>query len=153
MLGDENLWAGISGEADFTTPFGTPLLHFRGLAVYGKDDTGKLGAVNLNALRFKEGFIGILSADPNPAVALLNPNTAEATVTVTGYNASGEALAGDTMKIAAGSNWTGTFSDLLDDISPNQVTHVKMVSDVDLYGFETVYTDDRMEVLPVQGME
>ena len=153
MLGDNHLWAKISGTSDVATPFGKLLLHFQGLAVYGKEGTGKLGAVNLNALRFKEGFIGILSAGPETAVALLNPNTVDAAVNVTGYNAAGEILASNTLQIAAESNWTGTVSDLLNGVSLNQATHVRMVSDVDLYGFETIYTADRMEMLPVMGME
>jgi hypothetical protein len=33
------------------------------------------------------------------------------------------------------------------------MTHIKMVSDVDLYGFETINTDDRVEMLPVMGMD
>jgi hypothetical protein len=165
ILGGNNLWAKISGESDFTTPFGTPMLHFQGLATYGKDYTGKLGAVHLNALRFREGFIGILANDPettlvllNPntdqsTVALLNPNTAEATLTVTGYNAAGEILANHTIRITAGSNWPGTASDLINGVSVADTTHIRMVSDIDLYGFETISSDGRMEMLPVMGIE
>ncbi|MBN2438974.1 MAG: SBBP repeat-containing protein, partial [Deltaproteobacteria bacterium] len=165
MLGDENLWAKISGEADFSTPFGTPLLHFQGLAVYGKENTVKLGAVHLNALRFREGFIGILANDPettlvllNPnteqsTVALLNPNTEETTITVTGFNAAGEILANHTVRIAAESNWTGTASDLINGVSVADMTHIRMVSDIDLYGFETISSYGRMEMLPVMGIE
>ena len=35
----------------------------------------------------------------------------------------------------------------------DQMTHIKMASDVDLYGFETIYTDDRMETLPMMGRD
>ncbi|MBN2438069.1 MAG: hypothetical protein JXL20_05645 [Deltaproteobacteria bacterium] len=153
ILGDDNLWAKIFGEADFSTPVGTPLLHFQGLAVYGKEHTGKLGAVHMNALKFREGFIGIPSTASEITVALLNPGTAEATVAMTGFNASGEALADSTIKIAAGSTWTGAAGDLLNDGSIAGMTHLRIVSDVDLCGFETISTGDRTEMLPVMGRE
>ena len=153
ILGNGSLWAKISGEADFNTPVGKPLLHFQGLAVYGKDNAGKLGAVNLNVLKFKEGFLGILSTDPGPSLALLNPNTADASVTVAGYNAAGEVLANNTVRLAAGSNWTGTARDLLNGVSVADMTHIKMVSDSVLYGFETISTNDRIEMLPMLGIE
>jgi hypothetical protein len=153
MLGDDNLWARVSGEADFSTPFGKPLLHFQGLAVYGKENTGKVGAVNLNALRFKEGFIGIPSTASETTVALLNPNTVDATIDVTGYSTAGDALTSNTIRLVAGSNWIGTASDLLNGTSVADMTHIKMISDIDLYGFETISANDRIEMLPVMGIE
>ena len=120
MLGDDNLWAKISGEADFTTPFGTPCSISRGLPYMGKRIPEKLGAVNLNALRFREGFIGILSTASETTLTLLNPGTAEAAITVTGYNAAGEVLAGSTMKIAAGSELDRARQRSLQRRSPDQ---------------------------------
>jgi hypothetical protein len=149
ILGDESLWAKIYGEAYLNTPCGTPLLYFQGLAVYGEDNQGKLGAVNLNALKFKEGFLGILSTDPEPAFALLNPDSVDATIDVIGYNSEGEVLASNTIQIASESNLTGALSDLFNGVFLDNATHINIVSDVDIYGFETIYTDDRMEMLPV----
>lgn len=153
ILGNDSLWAKISGEADFSTPFGNPLLHFQGLAVYGEDSTGRLGAVNLNALRFKEGFLGILSTDPESAFALLNPNTMDATINLIGYNSTGEVLVTNTIQIASESTLTGAASDLFNGTFLDNATHIKIVSDIDIYGFEAVYTDDRMEMLPVLGRD
>ena len=73
ILGADSRWAKISGEADFATACRETLANFQGLAVYGKDNTGKLGAVNLNALRFKEGFLGILSPGPGLPLHCLIP--------------------------------------------------------------------------------
>ncbi len=147
MLGEGSVWARISGVADFTTPVGTPLLHFHGIAVYGKEDTARLAAVNLNTLRFREGFLGIVGDDAT--LSLLNPNTVEAAVTATGYNASGEVLAVNAMKIAAGFTWTGTAGDLLNGASIAGITHIKVASDTYLCGFEAVSANDRLEMLPV----
>jgi hypothetical protein len=153
ILGAGSRWAKISGEADFVSAVGRPPLNFQGLAVYGKDNTEKLAAVNLNALRFKEGFLGILSPHPGTVIALLNPNTADAAVNVTGYNSAGDVLAGNTIRIAAGSNWVGVVSGLFNGVPLDPATHIKIASDVDLYGFETIYTDGRMDMLPVMGID
>ncbi|MHB8773133.1 MAG: choice-of-anchor U domain-containing protein, partial [Syntrophales bacterium] len=153
MLGKQNPWATISGLADFSSPFGILPLHFQGLAIYGKDNTCGLGALNLNALRFREGFIGILATAAETTLMLLNPDTAEATLTATGYNAAGEALASHTMRLAAGSTWTGMASDLLNGVSGADMTHIRMVSGVDLHGLETISTADRVEMLPLLGVE
>ena len=84
-------------------------------------------------------------------LTLLNPGTAEATITVTGYNASGEALIENTMKIAAGSVWTGPQRS--PQSVPPALTHIRIASDIDLCGFETISTADRMEMIPVMGRE
>jgi hypothetical protein len=152
ILDDNNLWAKIYGEADFTTPCGTPLLCFQGLAVYGEDSAGRLGAVNLNALRFRDGFLGILSTDPKPFFALLNPDTVDATLCITAYQSYGTILASNTIQIGAGNNMTGAVSDLFNGVSLADVTHIRIVSDMNIYGFETIYTGGRMEMLPVLGV-
>jgi hypothetical protein len=153
ILDDDTLWAEISGEADFNSPFGTSSMLFDGLAVYGEDSTGRLGAVNLNALRFTEGFLGIISTDLEPTCALLNPDTVDATIEVTGYNSDGEVLVINTIQLGPESTLTGSVSDLFDGTSLANVTHIRIVSDRDIYGFETIYTDDRMEMLPVLGRD
>ena len=48
---------------------------------------------------------------------------------------------------------TGVVSDLFNGISLTDVTHIRIVSDVNIYGFETIYTGDRMEMLPVLGVD
>jgi hypothetical protein len=153
LLRPDTLWAKVSGEADFTTPAGRPSLHFQGLAVYGRQNNARLGAVNLNALRFKEGFIGLLATNPEPTYALLNPGTADAAITVTAYNAAGEVLAAGTLRIAAGAGRTGTISDLFGGVPLANATHLRIVSDADLYGFETIDTGNRMEMLPVMALD
>jgi hypothetical protein len=150
---NDTLWAEIYGEADFIGPFGTSSMLFDGLAGYGENTTGKLGVVNLNALRFTEGFLGIISTDPGPTFALVNPDTVDATIDVTAYNSDGEVLASNTIQIMAGSNMTGVVSDLFNGTSLTDVTHIRIVSDRDIYGFETVYTGGRMEILPVLGID
>ncbi len=143
----------ISGLAGVSTPFGAPLIHFQGLAVYWKDDARKLGVLDLNALRFREGFIGIASPAAETTVTLLNPDTAEAALTATGHSAAGATLAGNTILIAAGARWTGTITDLLNSASGADLTHIRLVSDGDIYGFETISAADRIEMLPVMGRE
>ena len=149
LLGEDNLWVQIKGETDFTTPLGTPPLHFQGLAVYWEEDTGKLGSIKLNALRFKDGFFGVVSTDPEPAFALLNPGTVDATIMVTAYNSDGEVLMIETIEIGAGSNMTGAVSELLGGVSLAAASYIRIVSDVYLYGFETINADGRMEILPL----
>ena len=114
--------------SDFIGPFGASSMLFDDLAVYGEDNTGKLGALNLNALKFKDGFRGIIATDPEPFFTLLNPDTVDAVIAVTGYNSDGEVLANNTIQIKAGSNLTGTVSDLFEDISLTDVTHIMIVS-------------------------
>jgi hypothetical protein len=126
---------------------------FDGLAGYGENTTGKLGAVNLNALRFREGFLGIISTHPEPFFSLVNPDTVDATLCITGYNSDGEVLVSNTIQIMAGSNMTGAVSDLFSGTSLNNVSHIRIVSDVNIYGFETIYTGGRMEMLPVLAVD
>ncbi|MHB8772932.1 MAG: choice-of-anchor U domain-containing protein, partial [Syntrophales bacterium] len=152
MLGETSLWARISGTADITTPAGTPLLHFQGLALYGTEANG-IGSVSLNALKFKVGFIGILSTGPETAVVLLNPNAADAVAQVTAYNAAGEALISGSLRIAAGKVWTGTATALFDGASLAGATHIRIASDTELAGFETLSADGRMEMLPVLAVD
>ncbi|HUU40876.1 MAG TPA: choice-of-anchor U domain-containing protein [Desulfatiglandales bacterium] len=152
ILSDNKVWAQIYGEADFSTPAGTPLLHFQGLAVYGEDNKARLGAVNLNTLKFKEGFLCILSTDPEPVFSLLNPDTQDTTIIVTAYQSDGAVLASNTIQVRAGDSITGAFSYLFDGASLANVTHIRIVSAVDIYGFETIYTGGRMEMLPVLGI-
>lgn len=149
MLGSGSSRATLSGEADFATPFGTPLLQFQGVGVYGQEGTRKLGAVNLNGLRFREGFLGIAGGEAS--VFLVNPGSSEATVSVTGLGAAGEVLSSGTLKIGAGCGWRGAVGGLIDGGLPATVTHVRLVSDADLYGIESVSENGRMEILPVMG--
>ena len=149
MLGSGSSRATLSGEADFATPFGTPLLQFQGVGVYGQEGTRKLGAVNLNGLRFREGFLGIAGGEAS--VFLVNPGSSEATVSVTGLGAAGEVLSSGTVKIGAGCGWRGAVGGLIDGGLPATVTHVRLVSDADLYGIESVSENGRMEILPVMG--
>ena len=44
---------------------------------------------------------------------------------------------------------TGAVSELLGGASLADVTHIRILSDVDLYGFETIYENGRMAMLPV----
>ena len=77
----------------------------------------------------------------------------DATLSVTGYNSDGEVLASNTIQIKAGNNLTGTVSDLLNGASLDNVTHIRIVSDVNIYGSETIYTGGRMEMLPVLAVD
>ena len=98
---------------------------------------------------FGPGFF----TDPEPFFALVNPDTVDATLSVTGYNSDGEVLASNTIQIKAGNNLTGTVSDLLNGASLDNVTHIRIVSDVNIYGSETIYTGGRMEMLPVLAVD
>jgi hypothetical protein len=151
-LSNDNVWARIYGEVDLDIPCGPSSLHFQGFALYGEENTARIGAVNLNALRFKEGFFGAISTDLEPVFSLLNPDIQDATIIVKAYQSDGTAMASNVIQIRAGNSMTGGFSYLFDGASLENVTHISIVSDVDIYGFETVYTGGRMEMLPVLGI-
>ena len=79
--------------------------------------------------------------------------TVDATLYITAYQSDGTILASNTIQIMAGNNLTGTVGDLFNGASLDNVTHIRIVSDVNIYGFETIYTDDRMEMLPVLAVD
>ena len=76
---------------------------------------------------------------------------ATSTVSVTGLGAAGEVLSSGTVKIGAGCGWRGAVGGLIDGGLPATVTQVRLVSDADLYGIESVSENGRMEILPVMG--
>jgi hypothetical protein len=54
-----------------------------------------------------------------------------------------------TGSIPAGTNLIGPVSELIGNLALTDGTHIQLRSDVRLYGLEMIYTDGRMEVLPV----
>jgi hypothetical protein len=49
--------------------------------------------------------------------------------------------------------WTGTVNDLVAGAAVADMIHIKMLSDRDLYRFETVSSNNRIETIPVMGRE
>jgi hypothetical protein len=100
-------------------------------------------------LGFTEGFIGIVAPELAPAFALVNPGELAATVAVTARDTDGIVVSSSTLEIGAGTHLTGLVSDLLGEASLDEVSHIQLQSNVEIYGLETSYPDTRMEVLPV----
>ena len=154
LLGTDNVWAHIAGETGITTPIGgTNPLSLQGLAIYGEDDMAKLGSVKLNGLKFYDGILGVVSAGTEPSFALVNPGDDDATVVAAAYQADGVLVADHGFDLAAGENLTGVLSDLLDGASLASAAYIRIISDVYIYGFETIYEGERMEMLPVLNSE
>jgi hypothetical protein len=149
LLGPDTSCAEIFGELHSPTPFETSPAFYQGVVVYGEDDTIRLGAANLNALRFKEGFLAVVSSDLQPWFALINPSTEDATVTVIARGGDGAVLSSATSEISAGTNCTGSMEGLLRGPLPTDATHIHLLSNMGLYGLEIIYADGRLEVLPV----
>jgi hypothetical protein len=149
IFADDTLCAEISGEVDVLTPMGVPLALYQGVVSYAEGETEKLGAVKLNALRFREGFLGVVCSDSEPSFGLMNPGTEDATVAVTARQGDGTVLVGTTLTIPAGANLTGPISELIGNLALIGATHIQLQSDVRLYGLEMIYSGGRMEVLPV----
>jgi hypothetical protein len=145
----DTLYVEVSGEVNVVTPMGRPQALYQGLASYGEGGTEKLGAVKLNGLRFREGFLGVVPSDPDSAFALVNPGDFDATVILSARQEDGTVLGTSTLEIPAGTNLTGLVSDLLGDASLDEVTHIQLQSDVSIYGLQIIYADERMEILPV----
>jgi hypothetical protein len=149
LFTDDALCAEISGEVDVVTPMGTPFTLYQGLVSYAEGGTEKLGAVKLNGLRFTEGFLGVVTSDPEPTFALMNPGTEDVTVTVTARQGDGTVLLVTTLTIPAGTNLTGPISELIGNLPLTDGSHIQLQSDVKIYGLEMIYANGRMEVLPV----
>jgi len=149
IFGTDTLWAKIGGVAEIETPVGPLQLPLHGLGVYGEGGLNKLGAVSLNALRFKDGIFGIADSGVSPTFALLNPGAVDANITATAYDSDGMVVGSDTMTIGAGTTTGGSLDSLVGGITLGFGTYIQIVSDVDLYGFETIYANGRMEILPI----
>jgi hypothetical protein len=149
IFAGDTVSAGIVGEIGPPTPFGTPRALLQGLVGYGTESTTKLGAVKLNALKFKEGYLAVVPSDSESTYALMNPSEEDATVTVTARQGDGTSVAGTTLEIPAGASVTGPVTDLIGNLAVTGGTHVQLESNVDIYGLEILYAGGRMEVLPV----
>jgi hypothetical protein len=149
----ETVWAEFRGESVLITPMGRPRIYYQAVAAYGEEQTGRLGAVQLGDLRFTDGFLGVVAADPEPTFSLVNPGVEDATLLVSALSADGEVVAEGTVAIEAGGNLTGLVSELVGGGSLVEVTHMRLVSTVELHGFQTIYTNDRMEISPVLAVE
>jgi N-acetylneuraminic acid mutarotase len=142
VLSSDTLWAKISGESTVSTPFGTPALSLQGLAVYGEDNSQAVGAIHLNALKFRRGIVGVMDEAQPPMVTVLNPGANAVQLTVTTYDPAGEVLEESQRTIGAGEVLEMTF--LISGAG-----YVELDSDVDLYGCEIIRQDGKMEMLPV----
>jgi hypothetical protein len=151
MCATDTRWVKITDVANETAyaPFGSVALPLQGFAAYGEEGTEKVGAVSLNALKFTEGIVGVVAAKASPTLTLMNPNTTDATVTVTVHGEDGATSTMETMSIPAGGTMTSSLDSLIGGITVSSGGHIRIESDIDLYGFETIYAAGRMEVLPV----
>jgi len=147
VLGQENQWARIVGRSTAVNPFGRLPMYMDGLVIYAQVYPSSLAGVNLNTLRFTDGYLGM--ADVQTAVALANANLTDATVTVTGFGRDGAVTGTGVLLLPMVTNRVLGVQDLLGDTDPEQITHIRIKSDVSLSGLEIVTTDGRMEVLPI----
>jgi hypothetical protein len=148
-----SMCASIINDTGNVTPSGTLYAPCQGLLSYGYDTTSKLGSVKLNGLRFKSGFLGVVTADVSPTCALMNPADENAAVSVTARKADGTVLASTALEIPAGANAIGMVKDLFGGSLPEGATHILLESDLMLYGLEGITADGRLEVLPVLTVE
>ncbi len=150
ILTSDTLWAKLSGDTGISTPAGTLGLPLQGIGVYGERGLGKLGAVSLNQLKFRDGFVGLPLTASNFEISLLNPGADAANVQVFAYKGDGSLLASGSVSIGGGELWKGPFDSLFDSaLDLSSASHIEIVSDVDLYGFEVIYEESRMEMLPM----
>jgi predicted outer membrane repeat protein len=144
-LASDTLWAKITGASSASSPIGTPPLPLQGITVYGESGLTAVGALNLNALRFRRGMVGVVNA-PNLlemlTVPMLNPGATAARVTVTSYDSSGNISLEDEATIPPGGVWELQFSSSGDG-------YVLLESDADLYGYEIIRAGGKLELLPV----
>jgi len=150
LFGTDTLSAKIAGNTDeISTPFGSSPLPLQGLASYVDGGIDKIGAISLNALKFKDGIIGAVNAEVEPSFAIMNPSAADATLSATAYESDGAVIGSEAIALPAGANMTGTVASLFGGISLLSGDYVRIVSNVDLYGFEIINADGRMEILPI----
>jgi len=147
---NNTVWAEFFGEKQ--TAFGPSPILYQGLAAYA-GRSGEYGAVKLNALRFRKGFLAVTDAELSPTFAFVNPGAEDASVTVTAHQSDGTILSTSAFQIGAGQNMTGMVADLTGGASSSEVSHIRLESDTDIYGFETIYAGDCMEMLPVLATE
>ena len=139
-LEGNELWATLRGEN----------IVLQGMASYGEGGVNKLGAIPLNTLEFKEGMLGVVPSDELAEFWLFNPNSGPATVIFTAYGPDGAELeATEEMTIAANQSLLGGVDGLFDNITLTADDYVRVESDVNIYGFERVTVDGRIEMLPV----
>jgi hypothetical protein len=150
VLDGDNRWVRIVGRSATTTPFGRLPMFIDGLAIFAQAYPSSLAGVNLNALPFADGYLGISTAgEARTVVALANANLTDATVMVTGLGADGATTGSGTLLIAAATHRILDVQDLLGDADLAHTTHIRLTSDLNISGMEIVTTDGRSEVLPV----
>jgi len=149
LFSPDILWVKIAGVSALETPFGPSALPLQGLASYWEAGYGKVATVSLNGLKFREGIIGVVASGARPMLTLMNPDSTDATVTITAYTGDGTASTTEELTIPAG----GTMPSLVDSLAGGSTLesgdYIQIESDRDLYGFETIYADGRMEILPI----
>ena len=121
----------------------------QGMASYGEEGVEKLGAIPLNGLKFKEGMLGVAFSNERVDFGFLNPGPDDATVEFTAYGPDGTVIATETKTIEAGKNLIGSVDRLFSGVTLSADDYVGIESNVDLYGFEMIYVDGRIEMLPV----
>jgi hypothetical protein len=141
-LASDTLWAKITGASSATSPIGTPPLPLQGITVYGEDDLGAVGALSLNALRFRRGLVGVVDTANPPTVVVLNPGATAVHLAATRYDASGAVVEESAQTIVPGEMREMMFTSTAGG-------YVKLESNADLYGYEIIRESGRLEMVPV----
>ena len=149
IFASDTLWAKIIAIAATPSPVGSTSIPLQGLASYGEGGVDKLGAVSLNALKFKDGIVGVVGSGASTRLSLVNPGTADADITATAYDSTGAVVGSGSMSIAAGTNMSGMVDSLVGGAALSSGDYVRIVSDAELYGLETIQDSGRIEMLPV----
>jgi hypothetical protein len=141
-LAGDTLWAKITGASSASSPVGTPPLPLQGITVYGESGLTAVGALNLNALKFRRGMVGVVDTANPPTVVVLNPGATVVQLTVTRYDSAGAVLEESEQTIVPGEMREMMFASTAGG-------HVKLESDAALYGYEIIRASGKLELLPV----
>jgi len=149
LFSPDIVWVKIAGVSALETPFGPPPLPLQGLASYWEAGYGKVATVSLNGLKFREGITGVVASGARPTLTLMNPDSTDAAITITAYTGDGTESTTEELTIPAGGTMTSLIGSLAGGSTLESGDYIQIASDRDLYGFETIYADGRMEMLPI----
>ena len=86
----------------------------------------------------------------DPVAVNLNPANGRVNeaVTIIAYGSDGSLIGSEVITLPAETNMTGSVDSLDSAVPLSSGDHVRIVSDVDLCGFDMINADGRMEILP-----
>jgi hypothetical protein len=126
--------------------FAAPL---QGIATYVDQSLSKVSAVNLNALAFEHGFLGVVSSALSPTFVVLNHNRGNVEITIRAYEMNGAHITTENVIIGAEQNMSIPINQLMGGAPVYGDGYIELEASKLLYGYETFSQDGRIEMLPV----